>query len=787
MNDPPGVQSALGIEAFEWFAGGGDNLTVRVTGRWRRRRPAWGGQPSLVIEAQGQRHRFPAMPEPPSLTGAVPGTWRISFSVPAWLAPYLGERVWLQFGAVVVALPGTVEATAGAFGDEASRLPEGRLVHPERPLDPDTLAARRLRSAELAAESARRRAAEAEDAAAKLAATIEEFERQLDAARQESESLVAQLAERERHQREAQQRAHAELALRRELEEALAARKRDGEDARRTLGELAAAEERVRALEAEIVRLRRQADEAEQVAATARAARERTERQAAERTHALEEQARRQAASLAAAQARILARERAVAAHHAAAVLRVPAEPSPGSSELGGRLGSDHERASPADTPPAPPAPAAPALAAGALAHTVLALRRELETRATAEARLRAQLITAQGRLEARLAAESQLSTTLAQLRDELDSLRSEVELETAAREHAQLRAARLERELEKQRARSEQAYNAIEELRRALDLLRAAGAPPRPPHDPAGPVEATRLGEALMRLRETIAPEIVGSVEDEAGRAPEPPPAVSEDETVPVPAPATKPWLDSVFRQLTRDDAVRAGRLLLSLLPAQHAAYPRPVAYDLVLTGGDAADGTGGESGTPVTVQVTVRDGAPEISYADAPRDRSAVSFQVRGDLASLARLLAAGPLRRRLRLGVARVRGDRDALAALMSLLRTPLSLRDLHDAGVRIDPVMALHLAALMIDPAWTAGERFTFALREPGGASASLGVNDGGRVTAAEGGPDAPAATLVAPAGSLLLALTGERASEVATEGDERVLALVRGWIKRAQSG
>ena len=109
MNDPPGVPSPFGIELVEWFSEGGENLTVRVTGRWRRRRPAWSTQPTLVVEAPGQRYRFPAMPEPPSLSGTPPGKWRLSFAVPASLAPELGGRAWLQFGAVAVPLPAAVE------------------------------------------------------------------------------------------------------------------------------------------------------------------------------------------------------------------------------------------------------------------------------------------------------------------------------------------------------------------------------------------------------------------------------------------------------------------------------------------------------------------------------------------------------------------------------------------------------------------------------------------------------------------------------------------------------
>ena len=91
---------------------GGENLTVRVTGRWRRRRPAWSTQPTLVVEAPGRRYRFPAMPEPPSLNGVPPGMWRISFAVPAALAPELRGSASVQFGGAVLALPAAVEAGA---------------------------------------------------------------------------------------------------------------------------------------------------------------------------------------------------------------------------------------------------------------------------------------------------------------------------------------------------------------------------------------------------------------------------------------------------------------------------------------------------------------------------------------------------------------------------------------------------------------------------------------------------------------------------------------------------
>src|SRR5271154_1938456 len=141
MSDMP---SALGIEAVELVSEGGHSVTVRVTGRWRRRRPELRGQAMLVVETGTVRQRFGAMPEPPSLIGAAPGPWRLSFPVPAELAPQLAGKTFLQLGAVMVPLPiGEVAEVQGTAEGPGAEL----------------LEARQLRSSELAAESARRRAA----------------------------------------------------------------------------------------------------------------------------------------------------------------------------------------------------------------------------------------------------------------------------------------------------------------------------------------------------------------------------------------------------------------------------------------------------------------------------------------------------------------------------------------------------------------------------------------------------------------------------------------------------
>ncbi len=812
MNDPTGVQSALGIEAVELFTEGGGQLTVRVTGRWRRRRPAWSGQPMLLLDAAGSRHRFPAMPEPPSLTGAVPGTWRMSFSVPASFAEELGGRTWLQFGAVVVPLPVAVEPSGFAGADSLSAAPDPAPHESEPAPGGDTLSARRVRSSELAAESARRRAAEAEGAAAELAARIEEFEQELETAREESERLSAALAERERAGRAAEQRAHAEQALRLDLEQELAALEQQSALAREALGDLAAAEERVRELEQNLDPLRRRADEAEQLAAAAAAARERAELRVQELSRPTEP-APPSPAAVAASEARSLSLERDLIAQRASAAVRRPSEPisspgPPGPRGVPGPAGPPGPPGPPgtpelrvvAQAPPPPPSlrvvaepppppglrvvmeppehlqsgsdveppvsvepgsevepPASPQpgphaerpAGADELRPTIEALRRELETRASAEARLRAQIVMAQGRLEAQAAIEGKLARTLAQLRGELDGLRRALERERAARARAERRAAELAHELTEHRRRSEHAYEAIEDLRGAMKELRALQAAPAPTPDAAGPVEPERLTEAFSRLRANTVPT--------GGER------------------AHTAWLAPVFTALARNDAASAGRLLLDLLPAQRAAYPHPVAYDLVL---------GEERGV---VQVTVRDGPPEIRRTDSARQLGTIDFQLVGSPASIARRLTAKGLRRRFGRRVARVRGNRDALAALAALVHASLDLGELDAAGVRMAPPMALTVVSLMIDPAWTAGERFTIA-HVDGEATAYLTVSDRRPPTVTADAPAEPATTtIVCPTDSLLLVLNGRRPDELEIRGEERPLALLLEWAQRAQSG
>ncbi|HET8976800.1 MAG TPA: hypothetical protein VFN87_01510 [Solirubrobacteraceae bacterium] len=969
MTDLPGT-AAVGIESVEWSAEAGGNLSVRVTGRWRRRRPAATGQPTLVIEAEGKRHRFPALPEPPSLAGTGPGVWRLSFTIPGWLAPDLG-RTWLQFGNVIVPLPVAVPApSAGEPMPESGQQHSAREEPWPPPEDASTpppptrgpypvptpqdagppahgsAAAPRTPgpyaesgAAAPAPVSAHRPERDLDDRVTELASRVSGLEQELGDARTERDRLLAEIADRERDRRLAEQRAHAEQALRQDLSRRLADSLHEAERARQAMGDLAAAEERIRALEEELRQARRRSDEAEQLAAAARAARERAERAAVERDLEL---ARRQR-QLTQRQAELAEQERELAAAHrhalsepsASETARLRFEEQLRAGRLGGarRIAAEPVAAAtrpaaavpvaataraatgrpaaaepvrepepvpppviepPAPEPPPPPAPppvpepppppeppplpepppmpgppSVPALGspdAGASAPVMATLRQELTAQARAEAALRARAVEAESRLAARVLIDQRTTAVLQEVRTELETLRdalarertrrqqaeaqagasaAELDRERALRAEAEQRAAELDRErarrseaerrlaelqhqLEGQRVLSRGAYDAIGELRGVLEQLttpRAEAGPPAPPAadaDPAGapdgraeptaqadppgaqadppgeaadpprdtagegpedaPTDATgapavvepaRLNDALTRLRETIAP---------ADAAPAPgtavatrPPSLTEV--------LDRPSLEGAFRRLVRSDADAAGRLLLELLPLQRVVYPQSVAYDLVLSG------RRGSGRSPQRcVCVSVPNGTTSIAVQSAPRPRDQVDFQVFGEPARIARLLTAGRLRRRFGPGVARVRGRREGLSALTALLGAPLDLRDLHRAGVRLDPTTAFALVASMVDPAWTVHDRFTLAHQEPETATTFLLVRGGAPLQVTRAAPpEAISATLACPADDLLAVLAGVPVSALTIHGDQRALVALRGWIKRAQSG
>src|SRR5262249_13835208 len=148
-------------------------------------------------------------------------------------------------------------------------------------------------------------------------------------------------------------------------------------------------------------------------------------------------------------------------------------------------------------------------------------------------------------------------------------------------------------------------------------------------------------------------------------------------------------------------------------------------------------------------------------------------------------ARLLAAGPVRRTFRRGLARAKGSRRTAASLRSLLTRPLSVDQLLATGVQPEPAVTLALVAAMIEPGWAAGERFIVAHRQPPAPAAGtcLRVRDGepAAVGPAPSVVDPAATTIVCPGGSLLAVFGTEGAPEIEIEGDERPVAVLRSWV------
>lgn len=588
MSELPG-SAAVSIETVEWFADTGGNLTVRVSGRWRRRRPFGAGQPALVVEAEGRRHRFPAMPEPPSLTGTGPGVWRLSFTVPRWLAPELG-RSWLQFGNVIaplpVAMPAAGATTVGGgspplAAPPAVTEPDEAAVADAPPVEAWPMEARASEASPTEAAPVEPSPSEAppseappseasepppgepapsEPAASEeppgsttpddLVARVTSLERDLADARAEHERLAASVAEGERRRREAEQRAHAEQALRRDLARQLSVSEHEAEQARKALGELATAEEHIRTLEAALAQARRRSDEAEQVAAAATAARERAERDLNHRAVADRESP---------PDAARIGLEFRLADLRGPGT-RVPSEPAPPPVPPEPVPPPPPEPVPPPPPepvpppppdpyPPAPPAPPPipepPAISAPPPADPVgpalvPTLQRELAARARADAALRARLVDTEARLAARVLLEKRTTATLAELRAELGTLRAALEWERERWAAAERHAADLESALVSQRALSREAFEAIAELREMLAEARAErfartvpGEPEatedkpaaqkdaptthndapvapddEPPAPPARTIEVERLSDALSRLRQSIPPQ---------------------------------------------------------------------------------------------------------------------------------------------------------------------------------------------------------------------------------------------------------------------------------------
>jgi hypothetical protein len=236
---------------------------------------------------------------------------------------------------------------------------------------------------------------------------------------------------------------------------------------------------------------------------------------------------------------------------------------------------------------------------------------------------------------------------------------------------------------------------------------------------------------------------------------------------------------LAAPFRTLTRRDPALAGRLALSLLGMGRTAYPHPISFDLVLGPGRGC------------VQVTSSASRTDVVAETTARPLEQIGFRVVGGPDRLARLLVAGRLRRRLGFGVARVRGDRDGLAALDALLALPLDLPALVAGGMLSDPTALLSLVAAMVRPEWTRGAYFAVSHRDGDAPPTYLRFGGGRRPEVTSTAPAGPIATVISCAehdlASVLAGVLVPGTAAVQVLGDTAPLQQLQGWIKRAQSG
>jgi hypothetical protein len=657
-------------------------------------------------------------------------------------------------------------------------------------VDPAVLAERRVHRAELAEQSAARRAADAQSLAAELAGERARLEAERDAARAEAaaarEGADAVIAEAAHVQAERD-------ALRSALEQARAER-----DAIRT--EMARARSERDAARAEAARAQVEVAPAQAAAAprerpvprngngappAAWASGLRRELAVARTASARTEAAAPPAASplmLAPSAPPVpgLARERRIAARRAAEPpATVPAR------ERWPERRDDRV----AEAPPArAAAEAQPERHADRVAEAPPA-------RAAAEAQPERHADRVAEAPPARAAAAEALSprrddraapvTALALERERSTRLQAQLEEAAAVQIDLRERLAALGKAVHERREAEQRIEGALQRVREEFDAARrlAADAPPAAEPRPAASapvvpaaaapataapaattpataagsapgVDAMRLNAAQARLRAVM-------------------PAPAQQSAAPPAGPPTR-WLPDALRRLTHEQPETAGRILLGMLPAQHLVATRAFSYDLVLAGRGA-------------VGVDVRAGATTVRTRALARPRSEVDLRIATDAAGLARLLhGRRGLRRR-----ARVRGSRRRLRELRRLAHEPLALRDLARAGATLEPTLAFWLAALAIDSADTCGSRFTIAHAPLAGGpgDAWLRIHDGDPLAVLRTRPsDVPVATLRCTRGALLPLLAGVQPppGESGTiDGDPDALALLRGWIARTE--
>jgi hypothetical protein len=157
-----------------------------------------------------------------------------------------------------------------------------------------------------------------------------------------------------------------------------------------------------------------------------------------------------------------------------------------------------------------------------------------------------------------------------------------------------------------------------------------------------------------------------------------------------------------------------------------------------------------------------------------------------------TVAELLAGVEKRMGRWIGSVKIRGRRrNAEALRAALARADLDLAAAARAGADLDPDLVFRAFAYAIHPSWTKGHTFTVAqeIAGPRPVRWHVAVRDGKPVTVERRAPpDRPAAVVsMTPAAfsHLLRGETPPSGERPAIRGDRAAVALLKGWIDRAQ--
>jgi len=318
------------------------------------------------------------------------------------------------------------------------------------------------------------------------------------------------------------------------------------------------------------------------------------------------------------------------------------------------------------------------------------------------------------------------------------------------------------------------------------------------PPSDAAG--VAARLDAAAASLRAKVAPDPVGVTTSRA--APGDTAAPARIDASPAPAasalvrtsaaitdrrqPAAPPIAGGTRRlrslrgalvRLAVEDPFAAARLLGGLLPAQGAFLAGDVDYDLTIR----------ELGT---FAITVAGGNTSVRVLRKPRSRRDAELHITLHALTLAELLAGRSRRVGRVLAPVKVRGSRRKLAMLGELAVTRARLRDLAQAGARLDPALLIRALPFAIDARDTDGHQFTIAQEIIEGAPRTWFVSVAGRrglsVSDTEPEPRADARVSVTREtfDRLLRGERPDRAQKPWIRGDFAAVDRLRGWIEAA---